>query len=65
MKRSGRHRRQWFGRFRPAGSPAAFIEQTEDGRGWRIIVGNREIAVVASSTVAVELVDRLDAADRK
>ena len=63
VRKSGRHRPQWFVRFRAKGAPA-YIEQTEDRR-WRIIVGRTEIAIVASSTIAVELVDQLDAVHRK
>jgi hypothetical protein len=59
-KRERGRPRNWYCRFRPRGAPAAFIEQCADGR-WRIIVGRREIAVVASSTVADAVVDQLDA----
>lgn len=62
-KGSGR-RRNWYCRFRPAGEPAAFIEQCADGR-WRVVIGRREIARVASREIADAVVDRLDAAHLK
>jgi hypothetical protein len=54
-KGSGRHRREWFWRFRPKGADA-YVEQTEDGR-WHVFVGRTEIAVVATREIAIAVVD--------
>jgi hypothetical protein len=54
-----RRNRKWFWRFRDSGPPA-YVEQSDDGR-WRIIIGRREIAIVASWEVAIAVVDEFDA----